>query len=173
MTLSVSALVGIVLACVIVAIFATFSACMWWGRRRRGKDERCEQAEKLAASRGLDEEQIPPELESIFDPVVQSRPGSVFDRAEGMSANPQASTAGHVRLLILPYTGRMAKGDGSIRSSLPSQDPHLSSLSSGALSSPGNALALGGSWAPGIPSGLLKSDSTIGGEGKTGQVSPL
>ena len=84
MALSVSALIGIVLACGVVAIFAALSACMWWGRRRQ-KNEKQEQAEGELSSRGMDEELAPPGLESVFNPMAQSGPGSVFDRAEGMS----------------------------------------------------------------------------------------
>ena len=85
MALSVSALIGIVLACGVVAIFAALSACMWWGRRRRQKNEKEEQADGALSSRGVDEELVPPGLESVFNPMAQSGPGSVFDRGEGMS----------------------------------------------------------------------------------------
>lgn len=85
MALSVSALIGTVLACGFVAIFAALSACMWWGRRRRQKKEKQEQADGALSSRGVDEELVPPGLESVFNPMAQSGPGSIFDRAEGMS----------------------------------------------------------------------------------------
>jgi len=84
MTISVSALVGIVVGCGIVAIFAALVACMWWGRRRREKKEERVHTERLGSSRGLGEEQVPRGLESVFNPMTQSGRGSVFDRSEGM-----------------------------------------------------------------------------------------
>ncbi|GAB1311208.1 hypothetical protein MFIFM68171_01418 [Madurella fahalii] len=86
MTLSVSALVGIVVGCAMVAIFMALAAGMWWGRRRREKDEKYEKyehAERLASSRGLDVEHMTPGLGSVFNPTAQNGPGSIFDRAEG------------------------------------------------------------------------------------------
>jgi hypothetical protein len=58
---------------------------MWWGRRRREKKEKIDHPERLASSRGLGDEQVPPGLESVFNPMTQSGRGSVFDRTEGMS----------------------------------------------------------------------------------------
>lgn len=84
-TLSVNALVGIVVGCTLAALFIALMICMWLARRRREKKEKSEQAERMASSRGLDEEVIPPGLESVFNPMAQTGPGSVFDRAEGGS----------------------------------------------------------------------------------------
>lgn len=83
LTISVSALIGIVLACGIVSILAALSLCMWWGRRRRQKNEKRDQIQRVVSSRGLDEDLVPPGLESVFNPMAQSGPGSVFDRGEG------------------------------------------------------------------------------------------
>lgn len=85
LTISVSALIGIVLGCGIVAIFAVLSFCMWWGRRRRQRSEKQGQADKAVSLRATDEELVPPGLESVFNPMAQTGPGSVFDRAEGAS----------------------------------------------------------------------------------------
>jgi hypothetical protein len=74
-----------VVGCSIVVIVAALMTCMWWGRRRREKEEKLDHAQRIGSSRGLDEDQVPPGLESVFNPMTQSGPGSVFDRTEGMS----------------------------------------------------------------------------------------
>lgn len=71
--------------CGIAVIFVALVACMWWGRRRREKREKSDHPERLASPRGLGDDQIPPGLDSIFNPMAQNGPGSVFDRTEGMS----------------------------------------------------------------------------------------
>lgn len=82
--LSVGSIVGIIVGCGFAVIFASLMACMWWGRRQREKDEKRDHLERVASSRGMDEDQMPPGLGSVFNPMAQSGRGSVFDRAEGM-----------------------------------------------------------------------------------------
>ncbi|KAL2168463.1 hypothetical protein VTG60DRAFT_7265 [Thermothelomyces hinnuleus] len=86
MTVSVSAIVGIIVGCGIVAVFTALVACMWWSRRQREKKEERVHVARLDSSRGPGEEQIPPGLESVFNPMAQIGPGSVFDRSEGRMA---------------------------------------------------------------------------------------
>ncbi|KAL2178606.1 uncharacterized protein P884DRAFT_257808 [Thermothelomyces heterothallicus CBS 202.75] len=86
MTVSLSAIVGIIVGCGIVAVFAALVACMWWSRHRREKKEERVHVARLGSSRGPGEEQIPPGLESVFNPMAQIGPGSVFDRSEGRMA---------------------------------------------------------------------------------------
>jgi hypothetical protein len=82
--LSISGVIGVVLACGIVTIFAVLSGSMWWARRRRERGEKERQAERFASFReGPDEENIPAGLEPVFDPA--SRPVSVIDEVEGMA----------------------------------------------------------------------------------------
>ncbi|KAL1837047.1 hypothetical protein VTJ49DRAFT_2884 [Mycothermus thermophilus] len=93
MTLSISALVGIVVSCVIVFLFAALSAYMWWRRYRRDKAKK-DQEEQVqrgvfrwesrgAGQRQDEEDQFPSGMDSVFDPMAQAGPGSVFDRAQG------------------------------------------------------------------------------------------
>jgi len=56
---------------------------MWWGRRQRERDEKRQNAQRLASTLTLDDDLIPPGLESVFNPMTSNGPGSVFDRAEG------------------------------------------------------------------------------------------
>ncbi len=89
LTISVGALVGIVLACGIVAIFGALSACMWWGRRRPPqKDEKSEQVERAVSSRGMDEGPLSPGLESSLNSTGQGEPGGAFGQAEEGSSHP-------------------------------------------------------------------------------------
>lgn len=88
-TLSVNALAGTVVGCAIVAMLAAVCAYMWWRRRRRDRDEKMKQAERLTSSGGLGDEQIPTGMESFFNPMAHSGPGSIFDRDQGMMRCPQ------------------------------------------------------------------------------------
>ncbi|KAK0737706.1 hypothetical protein B0T21DRAFT_170745 [Apiosordaria backusii] len=83
MKISISALVGVVVGCAIAVIFVALVSCMWWGRRRREKDEKRDQAQRLASPRVVDEELVPPGLEGVFNPMASNGRGSIFDRAEG------------------------------------------------------------------------------------------
>ncbi|KAL2122577.1 hypothetical protein VTJ04DRAFT_3032 [Mycothermus thermophilus] len=116
-TLSISALVGIVVSCAAVFLFAALSAYMWWRRYRRDKKEKEKAGDKGGGgggggrggglwsgfSRGsgsqrhqqhqqqqlgnqqplVDEDQFPLGMDSVFNPMAQNGPGSVFDRAQG------------------------------------------------------------------------------------------
>lgn len=83
--LSVNALVGVVIGCSVVVVLAAVCAYMWWRRRRRNEDAKKKQGDRLTTSRGLGDEQIPSGMESFFNPMAQSGPGSVFDRDQGMN----------------------------------------------------------------------------------------
>ncbi|KAK4177672.1 hypothetical protein QBC36DRAFT_371016 [Triangularia setosa] len=83
MTISINALVGVVVGCTIAVIFVALVTCMWWSRRRRERDEKREQAQRLASPQLVDEELVPPGLEGVFNPMASNGPGSIFDRAEG------------------------------------------------------------------------------------------
>jgi hypothetical protein len=87
-TLSAQELVGVVVSCAIVAILAAVCAYMWWRRRRRDEDAKKNQTGRLTMSRGAGDEQIPSGMESFFNPMAQSGPGSVFDRDQGMLSYP-------------------------------------------------------------------------------------
>ncbi|AEO54239.1 hypothetical protein MYCTH_2123119 [Thermothelomyces thermophilus ATCC 42464] len=65
--------------------FNTDSSAIWSRHRREKKEERVHVA-RLDSSRGPGEELIPPGLESVFNPMAQIGPGSVFDRSEGRMA---------------------------------------------------------------------------------------
>jgi len=67
---------------------------MWWARRKREKREKKELA-RLDSSRSPGDERVPPGLESVFNPMSQAGPGSVFDRAEGMLPNSLEAHVGH------------------------------------------------------------------------------
>ncbi|KAK4192614.1 hypothetical protein QBC35DRAFT_196811 [Podospora australis] len=96
MNISVSALVGIVVACGIVTIFAALAFCMWFGRRRRQKDEKRERPQRLASPRVADDEVVPG-LESVFNPMASDGPGSIFDRSAGRmsQASHESILGGH------------------------------------------------------------------------------
>ncbi|VBB72775.1 Putative protein of unknown function [Podospora comata] len=83
MTISINALVGVVVGCTIAVIFVALVTCMWWSRQRRERDEKRQQAQRLASPRLVDEELVPPGLEGVFNPMASDGPGSIFDRAEG------------------------------------------------------------------------------------------
>ncbi|KAK4165840.1 hypothetical protein QBC43DRAFT_207794 [Cladorrhinum sp. PSN259] len=83
MSVSVSAIVGIVVGCGIAAIFAVLATLMWYGRRRRERREKRQHAQRLETPRTIDDELVPPGLESVFNPMDSNGPGSVFDRTEG------------------------------------------------------------------------------------------
>ncbi|KAK4197498.1 hypothetical protein QBC40DRAFT_232068 [Triangularia verruculosa] len=83
MTISIDALVGVVVGCAIAVIFVSLVICMWWSRRRRERVEKREQAQRLASPRLVDDELVPPGLEGVFNPMASDGPGSIFDRAEG------------------------------------------------------------------------------------------
>ncbi|KAK4128312.1 hypothetical protein N657DRAFT_13667 [Parathielavia appendiculata] len=145
MTVSVSSLVGIVIGCSFFAIFVSLSAFWWWSRRRRRKSEKQEEAEAHAqaerlASSGDGDEPVPPGLESIFSPMAQAGPGSVFDRTEG----------------------RMGKGESMLGFSplAHGQQHHSGTSASGAHSSLASPLTAETSWAPGLPSSPSELDST-------------
>lgn len=157
-TLSISALVGIVIGCAIVALFASLSTCMWWGRRQREKKEKHGQLEKLASSQGLDVEHMPPGLESVFNPMAQSGPGSIFDRGEGKATTRENDVTserdGPANDRCLSLAGRMSKGDsfpGSTPLPRDSHLSHLSHLSSGVHSSLVSPLTLGSSVGTRVP----------------------
>lgn len=89
MTISINALVGVVVGCTIAVIFVALVTCMWWSRRRRERDEKRQQAQRLASPRLVDEELVPPGLEGVFNPMASDGPGSIFDRAEGKPSSPR------------------------------------------------------------------------------------
>ncbi|KAK4224601.1 hypothetical protein QBC38DRAFT_370658 [Podospora fimiseda] len=92
MSLSVSVIVGIVVGCGIVAIFAALATTMWYGRHRRERREKRQNAQRLATPRHIDDELVPPGLESVFNPMASNGPGSVFDRAEGRMSKASAES---------------------------------------------------------------------------------
>jgi hypothetical protein len=87
-TLSAHELVGVVVSCTVVAILAAVCAYMWWRRRRRDDAAKKKQTGRPTMSRGVGDEQIPSGMESFFNPMAQSGPGSVFDRDQGMLSCP-------------------------------------------------------------------------------------
>ncbi|KAK3989212.1 hypothetical protein QBC44DRAFT_328220 [Cladorrhinum sp. PSN332] len=96
MSLPVSAIVGIVVGCGIAALFAALATSMWYGRHRRERREKRQHAQRLATPRSIDDESVPPGLESVFNPMASDGPGSVFDRAEGrMSKASRESFLGY------------------------------------------------------------------------------
>ncbi|KAL2255978.1 hypothetical protein VTK26DRAFT_2401 [Humicola hyalothermophila] len=149
-TLPVGTLVGIVVGCTLAALFAAVMACMWWGRRRREKEEKREQAERLASSGGLDEEHLPPGLDSVFNPMTEAGPGSVFDRGQG----------------------RMGKGESMLGFGSFGRDSHLSSGGHSVLISPltpASTLGMG----LGLPSSPSELDSTpVQGPQASAQIEP-
>lgn len=82
MTFSVSMIVDVIVGCGIVVTFTAFEVCMWCSRRQREKKVDHIHVARLNSSRGQGEEQIPPGLEAVFNPMAQTGPGSVFDRSE-------------------------------------------------------------------------------------------
>ncbi|KXX81709.1 hypothetical protein MMYC01_201023 [Madurella mycetomatis] len=129
MTISGSALVGIVVGCAMVAIFVALAAGMWWGRHQREKHEKYEEyehAERLASSRGVDAEHMSPGLGSVFSPMAQERPGSSFNQAEGMTASWKMPYGD--LWLTLSVTGRMSKGESLPKLTPLPRDSHLSHL---------------------------------------------
>ncbi|KAK4040517.1 hypothetical protein C8A01DRAFT_46150 [Parachaetomium inaequale] len=149
LAISTSALVGIVVGCGIVVIFAALMACMWWGRRRREKDEKRDHAARLGSSRGLDEDQVPPGLESVFNPMTQSGPAASLE-----------ALGREIKGANVPHLGRMAKADSMLGFSPLAHDPRQSTLSSGAHSGIVSPLTPGSSWGLGLPSSPSELDST-------------
>ncbi|KAK3299105.1 uncharacterized protein B0H64DRAFT_91161 [Chaetomium fimeti] len=144
LSIPINTLAGIVVGCGIVVIFVALVACMWWGRRRRKKRERSDHTERLPSSRGLGDEQIPPGLESIFNPMAHSGPGSVFDRTEGRMAKAD-SMLGFSPLTHGPLT----------------HGPRRSTVRHGAHSGIVSPLTPGSSWGSGLPSSPSEPDSTL------------
>ncbi|KAK3310304.1 uncharacterized protein B0T15DRAFT_32538 [Chaetomium strumarium] len=160
-TLSVGALVGIVVACAAVAVIAALSTCMWWwGRCRQRRDSI---APSLLVVSGPVKEPNPSALEPVFDSsVAHSMPRGVSDPASGMapcSSQHHGNTQGTSNPSHWGPMVVVVKED-SMMSSPPARGLHLSNPSSDAHSSHASSLAPGNSWGVGVS--LASSPSELG-----------